>query len=408
MSTVDIDLHRARRNALAPFFGPRAIASYEPIINDKLEKISDMIEKAYARSDVLELRLLFWGMTTDVITSIAFPKGMGLLEAGELNPEYRAFASGGQRKLLWFKHFPVFWSILKSIPPTWLVSAVPQAKVALNWELANKEIVQKIIQEHNSNPEKFAKQVTNPGGRLVTAIDTLLVSELLPSEKTLPRICQEASSLVGAGVETLSNTLVVTLFYLYADPTTLSRLRTELIQAIPDSTQLPLLRDLQALPYLNAVMQEGLRFAVGVASRFIRIAPDEEVRYQSYSLPRGTEVSVSTIVLHRDESVFPEAQRWAPERWLARNESKDPVAGTGEKGLMISFSKGPRVCLGMSLAHAELLMALAMCVRRWDFKLVDTGREDVDIAHDSVLPMPVAGSQGVRVRAQGKVDRRTT
>lgn len=52
-----------------------------------------------------------------------------------------------------------------------------------------------------------------------------------------------------------------------------------------------------------------------------------------------------------------------------------------------------------SLAYAELYMALAAVVRRFGdgMQLFETTVDDVDIHHDIFVPMPKAGSKGVRV-----------
>jgi hypothetical protein len=53
---------------------------------------------------------------------------------------------------------------------------------------------------------------------------------------------------------------------------------------------------------------------------------------------------------------------------------------------------------GSSLAKAELRLAIATVVRRYDRQeLFETTRADVDIQHDLFLPQPALDSKGVRV-----------
>lgn len=51
----------------------------------------------------------------------------------------------------------------------------------------------------------------------------------------------------------------------------------------------------------------------------------------------------------------------------------------------------------MSLAYAELYIGLATMFRELDFELVGTGRDAVDMAADYFVPLPKAGTKGVRV-----------
>ena len=450
MSTIDVSTHRSRRAALAPFFSARAITAHEPTIRAALFNINHRLSKAYEKGSVLELRLLFWAMTTDIITSLALPAGMGLLDTENLSPDYRTFATKGQRKLLWFKHFPALWRIMRALPPKWMFKMVPEARVAMEWESRNQVLVRGIITAHEatlhqgkdapSDKEEeagFNERTDNDDhdndayseGAYQTAFHTLLSSTLPASEKSFPRLWQECSSLVGAGVETISNTLAVITYHLHVNPYTLNLLRAEFNTTFPPHGSdveaassspvfLPSFSALQSLPYLSAVVNEGLRLAVGVSSRFIRVSPATSVLYGEHSLPPGTVMSMSALVTHRDERAFPKAQCWAPERWLPRSteindedgmrqeqereqEQINFLRGTADRAHLLSFAKGPRACLGLGLAQAEIALTLALLVGVWNLRLEDTSHGDVEIKHDSVLPMPRADSRGVRIKVLG-------
>lgn len=172
---------------------------------------------------------------------------------------------------------------------------------------------------------------------LVTPIfHELLSSDLPTTEECYERLWQEGSALIGAGVETTSNTLNVILFRLLTNPGQLERLKGELQQAMPNSAQLASWQRLETLPYLTAVIKEGLREALGTTSRFIRVAPDSELCYKDYILPPGTAVSMSVLLLHHHPSLFTEPESFIPERWLGKNDRAD----------LFVFGRGPRMCAG--------------------------------------------------------------
>lgn len=103
----------------------------------------------------------------------------------------------------------------------------------------------------------------------------------------------------------------------------------------------------EKLPYLGAVVKEGLRLSYGVSARTARIATEEDLVYRGewnkkdveYIIPRGYAVGMSTVITHHDENIFPDSYRFLPERWLDEQSKKE-----AERGLM-SFSKGSRRCL---------------------------------------------------------------
>lgn len=63
---------------------------------------------------------------------------------------------------------------------------------------------------------------------------------------------------------------------------------------------------------------------------------------------------------------------------------------------MVSFGKGTRHCLGMNLAYAEITIAVASLVRRFDFELFETTYEDVRVVRDLIAPDVSRQSKGVR------------
>lgn len=62
---------------------------------------------------------------------------------------------------------------------------------------------------------------------------------------------------------------------------------------------------------------------------------------EAYSL-RQTPVSQAIYFVHHDPTIFPEPEKFDPERWIRASND-----GTNLKKYMVSFNKGSRQCLGM-------------------------------------------------------------
>ncbi len=182
-------------------------------------------------------------------------------------------------------------------------------------------------------------------------------SDLPPEEKAIFRLTGEGSAILAAGTETTSWALTVMTYYLLTQPDVLRRLTAELSAAVPDPHHLPSWSALEQLPYLGAVVQEGLRLSYGVSSRTARIPTEEDLTYHGvwtppgsaapveldFVVPRGSAIGMSSSILHHNEDVFPDSHSFIPERWLDEN-------GQRRKDLercMLSFGRGSRQCLGM-------------------------------------------------------------
>lgn len=98
---------------------------------------------------------------------------------------------------------------------------------------------------------------------------------------------------------------------------------------------------------------------------------------------------------HINPVYFPDPLNFVPERWLNDPKGSDGLHPLGN--YMVSFSRGARNCVGMTLALMELHVCLATIFRRHELELYDTTRDDVDFIMDLVKPMPKPGSKGVRV-----------
>jgi len=120
---------------------------------------------------------------------------------------------------------------------------------------------------------------------------------------------------------------------------------------VDTSSKPPNWSTLEQLPYLSAVILEGLRLSYGGAGRMPRIAPDETLIYEGkfgdkpvrYVIPPGTPISFSGYMINGNKDIFPKPDEFRPERWLTEN-------GTRHKeldGYLFSFGKGTRQCLGI-------------------------------------------------------------
>lgn len=240
---------------------------------------------------------------------------------------------------------------------------------------------------------RSSKDRNDAGKERPTLFDHLLQSNLPQQEKTITHLSREGIVVIGAGSDTTGIALTVTTFHILDNPDILLRLKQELSDAIPHSQVTPSWTQLENLPYLSAVIKEGLRLSHGTSNRLPRVSKTS-MKYKEWTIPPNTPIGMSPMLIHQTEELFPNNRNFDPERWL-QPESK------GLERYILTFGKGPRGCLGKELAHAELYVTIATIFRRFDFELYETGREDVDAEHDFMTPYPRLGSKGVRVIVTG-------
>lgn len=281
---------------------------------------------------------------------------------------------------------------------------MPQIYFFLRWQDTVKVHVDRIMSE----PSPSAAEMDNPK----TMFHALRDCNLPSSEKTSQRIVDEGLVIMGAASETVAHTLSVTTYHLLCEPgqRMISRLREEISTIMPAAETTPTYSQLEQLPYLSAVITEGIRMGWGVTTRLPRIATDEDLVYadatrngKKWVIPRGTPVSAVGYFVLSDPMIFPDPHTFKPERWLITEADGSVRRNVKLEKYLVSFGKGSRQCLGMNLAYAELFLTLSMLVSEVfsRFELYETIRErDVDLKHDWFTGMPELDSPGIRVRVE--------
>ena len=170
----------------------------------------------------------------------------------------------------------------------------------------------------------------------------LFTSDFLPApEKTLDRLYADMTNIVMGGTETTAHTLRVITYHLCANPHMIQKLRHELKSVDLGSHKTRIAPQLEALPYLTAIILEGLRLSIGVPHRLARIAPDRVIEYKGWRIPPGHPVGMSAGLLLLDPATFPKPYDFEPERWV------DPTERRRLDKYMIAFGRGTRACVGM-------------------------------------------------------------
>jgi cytochrome P450 len=133
---------------------------------------------------------------------------------------------------------------------------------------------------------------------------------------------------------------------------------------------------------IEATIVEGMRSrpVIPIIGRRVSVP----WRLGEYAVSANTPVSMSILLLHHREDLYPQPYAFRPERWLGRKP------GTYE---WIPFGGGIRRCLGAALAMAEQRVVLDAMVRRLDIEADDPEPEHA--VHRNVTMIPAHGARAV-------------
>jgi cytochrome P450 len=186
----------------------------------------------------------------------------------------------------------------------------------------------------------------------------------------------ELVTLLAAGHETTATSLAWTLRWLLPDRDLLGRLREEIATACGDPQKIA------RLELLDATVKESLRLqpVIPMVGRVLQ----EPARIGTLDLDAGGVVAPSIYLVHRRPALYPDPERFRPERFLGWKPSPWEF---------LPFGGGLRRCIGATFAIYEMKMVLAALLprveMRLDAKRVPTVRRGVTIMPGGGLPVVV-------------------
>ncbi|KAK7462918.1 hypothetical protein VKT23_007498 [Stygiomarasmius scandens] len=184
-----------------------------------------------------------------------------------------------------------------------------------------------------------------------------------------------AGTLYGAGQETSTSTLQWFLYIMLLFPAVQRRAQEELDRVVGRS-RLPSFADMKHLPYIQAIVNEILRWKTPVPVS-IPHASTKDDYYDGYFIPKGTVLFANMRSLHRDPEIYgPDADEFRPERHL--NE-EGHLADPNNDG-HFAYGFGLRVCVGRHVANNFLFIAFATIL--WAMKIEPIK----DAAGNEILP----------------------
>jgi cytochrome P450 len=162
------------------------------------------------------------------------------------------------------------------------------------------------------------------------------------SPMTRDEIADELITLLAAGHETTATTLAWAVERLQRHPQLLDRLTAELDDGSEELLHATILEVQRTRPVVDQTFRQ-------VKAASLQIGP--------WTFPKGHTIVASIGLLHGDETVFPDARRFHPDRFIAR--PPDPAE-------WIPYGGGVRRCIGAAFATMEMRVVLRILLRDYD------------------------------------------
>ncbi|KAF8131874.1 cytochrome P450 [Boletus edulis] len=392
---ADGEDHARQRSIMLPGFGSKECKAFLPIFRDCADSLSikwmETIESGNSQGVVINIRDWLLRGAFDAIGRAVFDVQFNAIQddSHPVTKKYKTFfddifglPSAGQLFMqAASKHIPV--GIFQ-----WLTDNGPGARLARARDVTNtatnfaKELVQEkaaALLEGKGNTDAFTL--------LIKANMDANAKKRLSDEELLAQM----RTLLIAGYETTANATSWILLELARNHKVQSRLRDEIrkteatIQARGE--QHLTMSDLEAMPYLSAVIKEGLRFHPTVPLS-LRMAGHDDILPLSKPLltesgdmineilvPKGTEIVTSICAYNRDRDLWGEdAHEFNPDRWLDGTTDDKKLPGIGMYSNLLTFYSGTQGCIGWRFAVIQMQALLSTLVGKFEFAMTDKAK----------------------------------
>lgn len=212
-----------------------------------------------------------------------------------------------------------------------------------------RRTVEDIIRAHRNQPDAYDDVVS------------LLLN--LTDENGAPLedddILSEITGLLAAGSETTAVVMAWLFYELARNPDLEDRLHSE-IDSVLNGAQLTA-EHIPQLAFTGRLVTETLRLYS--PAWLVTRRTTSDVRLGEFDLPEGTDLIFSPYTMHRDPDLYPDPQRFDPDRWLPERDQPPQNA-------FIPFGAGKRMCMGDRFAVTEAISIAALVASRWRLRPV--------------------------------------
>jgi cytochrome P450 len=343
VTIADEDRHNRLRRSVANAFTATTTLDYEPHIDRTIEELLKSLSKQSTFD--MSRKMAYFGL--DAASGFAFNSPKGCLAADadvsgmiavtrdRMRHWSRWGSLHGIERLLYRNPISLR---LRRAPTLGIVSAarsrLSERRETPQLDTETPDLLTRFLEAMDRNPD---------------ALDEAAVISLL-------------MSMISAASDTSANALVAIFFHLLKTTQALATLLTEL-QTANLSTPIPSFSEVHKLPYLAAVIKEGMRLFPALTHPLERLVPSGGITLCNTFLSQGTSVGALQIAMHLNKKVFGEdAAVFRPERWLEASAEQLRVMEVAHLG----FGRGRRVCIGQHIAVMEMKKVIPAILMGFD------------------------------------------
>ncbi|KUI66488.1 Tryprostatin B 6-hydroxylase [Cytospora mali] len=332
----DHDQHRKRRRAWDKGFAFKALNTYEPLINAKVEEFISQLSKL----ETIDATAWSMYLSFDIMGKVGFGKDFYGVTKGEEHPAIEGVHS--TMSILGFmSHVPWLLNLMGRIP-----GAAAAYKDFFNW--CSSEIEAK---KKKWNPEEYPQDI-------VSWLIKVVMDKDPSASPTDAALHEDSRVIIVAGSETTATTLASIFYFLAKHPSVQHKLQSQVDSVLGKEWDY---EKVKSITFIDDIINEALRLKPALLTGGYRVTPPEGITVDGTFIPGDINVFVPVQGIQTDPRYWKEADEFIPERF---GERRDEMGTDGAP--FIPFSLGAYSCPGKNLAFLSLRITLSRVMQEFD------------------------------------------
>ncbi|XP_058808187.1 probable cytochrome P450 6a13 [Phymastichus coffea] len=369
---LEYERWKPMRRKLAPTFTSGKLKEMFYLVNECADHFADYLENLASKNEPIECRELTAKFTTDVIGVCVF--GLNMNALADEDSEFRKigrriFADSWFTRLKLLSRFLPHWAVVpfKSFLQDEHTDIFFINTVTSTMEYRKKNNIRRhdfidLLMDIRDHPEQVGEEEIS---------DVILTAQ--------------AFVFFLAGFETSSTTISNAMYELALNPDIQDNLRQEVKVAFQENNGKLSYDVIKNMKYLDKVFRETLRKYPPVGMLQREAVSDHIFADSNISITKGTKIFVPVYAIHYDPNIYPDPNKFDPERF-----EEDAVESRPHM-TYLPFGDGPRICIGERFAHIQTKLGLATVIRHFKLEVCEKTCKQYEKQTGLILIAPKSG-----------------
>ncbi|XP_043258935.1 probable cytochrome P450 6a20 [Colletes gigas] len=372
---------RNLRVKLTPTFTSGKIKQIFPVLKETGDTLAKFLEDTARSKGTIDVKDVFARYSVDIIMSVAF--GITCNSFDNPDNEFRYWG----KKI--FDPKPLWNALVLWAPQVFEIFSIPYTERAVTKfftkiikdtvkyrdanNIVRKDFLNLLIQLMKNG---YVDADENTNGTNVT--------QATQNKLTMIEASAQAYVFYLAGFETSSTTVTFCLYELAMHQDIQEKLRDEILTTIKKHDGLTY-NAVNDMTYLHKVVSETLRKypPVPVLNRIC--TKETKLDGTNVSIPEGTPVVIPVYGLHWDPDIYPDPEKFDPERFSEENiKTRHPYS-------YLPFGEGPRICIGLRFGLIQVKVGIISALQKHKIKFAANSSSDLEFETGTLVLMAKGG-----------------